>query len=116
VDGVSKLADVAGPGVALEQRESAGREAADVAPVGFVRLLEEALRERRDLIGSLSKRGDRERHRAEAIEEVLAESALFAHGLAVAVGRGEDAHVDVDLACRAHARLAALPTTFLPAS
>src|SRR5690606_20226882 len=50
-----------------------------------------------DLVGALAERRERDRHAVEAVEEVRAERALSAHLLEVAMGRGDDAHVDGDL-------------------
>ena len=62
------------------------------APVVAV---QEVGRQHRDVLRALPQRRDPQRHHVEAVEEVLAEDAL-AHALRqVAVGRRQDAHVDL---------------------
>src|SRR5262249_33951304 len=51
--------------------------------------------ERGDVVGALAKGRDLQRDHVEAIEEVLAEAALVDELAQAAVGRGDDAHVDV---------------------
>ena len=93
---VLELADVAGPVVA--PRASASRRQGCVS----IRLLSardrpphQVLDEQRDVLAAIAQRRERDREHVEPIVQVAAEAAL-AHFLGqIAVGRGDDAHVDV---------------------
>ncbi|MNF52882.1 hypothetical protein D3C84_342430 [compost metagenome] len=103
VDGVLQLAHVARPGVALQQRQRglAQRQAAQ-AQLAAATLAEEAA-EQGDVLLSLAQRRHRDREHAEAMVEVGAELPGQHRALQVAVGGGEDAHVDLEAAVVADA-------------
>ncbi len=54
------------------------------------------LDQRRNLLAPLAQRRQPQADDVEAVEEVLAEAALGDERLEVGVGRGDDAHVDLD--------------------
>jgi hypothetical protein len=103
LDGVAELAHVARPAVLREERECPRLDAAHLPVVVLVRLAEEAQRERLDLVGAVAQRRDGQHHGVHPVVEVVPEGALFAHRLEVAVGRGDDPHVDSDLLAGADA-------------
>ena len=59
-------------------------------------LLEEVLHQQRDVVAALAQRRQVDADDVQPIVEVLAEPALFHLLLQVDVGRGDDAHVDLD--------------------
>ena len=59
-------------------------------------LLEEVLHEQRDVLAALAQRRQLHRDHVQPVEEILAERAVGDHLREVAVGRGDDAHVDLD--------------------
>ncbi len=73
--------------------------------VGFLRrvLADEAARQRQNVFLALAQRADMQRQHVEAEHQVGAEAALGHLLLQVAVGRGDDAHVQLDLAAPAEA-------------
>ena len=66
-----------------------------------LRVGEQALDEQRDVLAAVAQSGDLDRDDVEAIEEILAERARARAFAEIAVGRGEDAHVDLALLVRA---------------
>ncbi len=80
--------------------EGGGREANGLAAFGLV-LAEEMPDQQRNVLGALGECGDVDREDGEAVEEILAKAAGVDRGVNVAVGGGEDAHVDRDLALAA---------------
>src|SRR5690606_20440412 len=93
---VLELADVARPAVGREQIDGVLLDARDALLQPRVELPEEVLDEERDVPGALAERGQADGHDVEAVEEVLAERALSDELLEIAVGRGDEADVDVD--------------------
>src|SRR6185312_10976150 len=65
----------------------------DAAALG-ARVAHELQRQRHDLAGALAQRRDHERDAVEPIVEILTERAARHLGVEVAVGRGDEAHVD----------------------
>ncbi len=96
LDVVAQLAHVARPVVRLEHRD---RIAGDPA-LGQPRRGADLLHEERDQLGHvlapLRQAGHADRHDAEAVEQVLAESPGRDLGAEIAARRGHDAHVHVD--------------------
>ena len=86
LDDVAELADVAGPGVALEQRASdVGVDRARPDVVAGAELRQEVGHERPDVLRPLAQRRHADRKPAQAVEEILAERcrsrrARRAHG------------------------------------
>ena len=104
LDGVFQLAHVAGPTVAKEKRfgvlgENGGRRRHHGgAP------LHEKFRERDDVDRPIAKRRDEERHAVQTKEEIRAEFAATRELAQIAVGRRDDAHVDLARLVRTDAR------------
>ena len=59
-------------------------------------LLEEMLHQQRNVVAPLAQRRQLHRDDVQAVEQILAERAVRDHLREVAVGRGDDAHVDLD--------------------
>ena len=59
-------------------------------------LVEEVLREQRDVVLALAQRRQLDGDDVQPVEEILAEPALLHHLPQVDVGRGDDPHVDLD--------------------
>ena len=69
---------------------------------------EEMLAEQGNVFSALTEGAELQHDDVEAVEEVLAEAAIF-DGLAeIDVGRGDDADVDLDLTCAAEMHEAAV--------
>ena len=97
LDEIAQLADIAGPAM-LGQAGMAGRgQARRLA----LRAGEEMRDEQGNVAGPLGQRRQVDREDAEAIEEVFAEAALVDRRIDVAMGGGDDADVDRDLAATA---------------
>src|SRR6185503_18901082 len=92
---VLELADVAGPVVAHHQLHRLLAEAPDGLADLVGVALEEMIGEDRDVLAPLAERRQPEREDLEPVVEILAEAAPGDLLLQVAVGRGDDAHVDV---------------------
>ncbi len=97
-DLVLELTDVAGPPVG---REAIHRRRRD-AGLGAAVLAEEKLHEERHVVGAVGERRNPKREDRQAVVEVLAERSRLHHRLEVAVGRGDDADVDLAAALRTH--------------
>ena len=88
-------------GCALSRRKRVGRDRADALAFLGGEAREEMPHQIRDVLGPLAQRRHRDREHVQAVEQVLAEAAALHVGDQVAVGRRDDAHVDLDrLACR----------------
>ena len=85
-------------GFRVEARESLGGEPLLLAPEALGDLVEEAITERREIFATFAQRGKLELDDLEAIVEILAEAALLDLLLEIAVGRGDDPHIDLDAA------------------
>src|SRR5690606_28619499 len=108
LEGVAELADVAGPGVGGDEVEGGGREAGGPASDLAVEVGEQGEGEVDDAVAvALAQRRQAEREDGETIVEVLAEGAGADGGVEVAVGGGDQADVDLDLASAAEAAEAA---------
>ncbi|AUX48415.1 uncharacterized protein SOCE26_099490 [Sorangium cellulosum] len=94
---VRELPDVAGPGVREQHAQRLGGELGAGEAVAGRGAGEEDLAEEGDVLHALAERGHDDGHDVEAIEEILAEAAVADLGAEVAVGRGDDADVDVFL-------------------
>ena len=102
VHGVLELAHVARPVVAREQRHRVvGEPGHRLADLGAA-LLEEMVRERRDVFAPLAQRGHADREDIDAVEEVVAERAFGHHGAQVAVGGADKPDVGALRARVAH--------------
>ena len=97
--GVAEFADVAGPGVALEDFGDGGGEAG----FAFGEFGEETRGEGKDVLGAFAQGGEVNLENGEAVEEVFAEAAGFDFVVEVAVGGGEEARGGVVFAVGADA-------------
>ena len=93
---VLQLPHVARPGVAHQHLLRLGLDAFDRLAVLLGRLLEEVVDQQRDVLAALAQRRDVDRHALDAEVQVLAELLVGDHLVEVAVGRADQAHVDVD--------------------
>src|SRR5262252_5587105 len=97
LDDIAQLADVAGPRVVAEAHHGRLVDPLDLPSVLLVELGDEGLYEERDVLGPLAQRRERDGQHVDPVVQVLPEG-LVAHGLGgVAVGRGHDPNVDLDL-------------------
>src|SRR5947207_7983384 len=97
LDHVLELADVAGPPVALEDRERRGGHGAHGLAELRRPVLDEVGDEQRDVLAPLAQRRDVDRDDVEAVEEILSEDPVL-HGLRdVAVRCRDQAHVHLDV-------------------
>ena len=103
LDDVRQLAHVARELVAREHLEHLGRDARGGAAEALGVARDEVLDEQRDVPAPLAQRRHAHRHDLQAEEQVLAEAARGDLVLEIAVGRGDDAHVDLDGLGRADA-------------
>jgi hypothetical protein len=96
LDGVLQLADVAGPGVAGQLGAGGVAEAGDLGVVLLDEAAQEVLGEQQGVAAAQAQRRQLDVHDVEAIIKVLAEAALADVLGEVAVGGGDEAHVDLD--------------------
>ena len=98
LDDVLELAHVARPGVAGQRGHAPRRRGrAPCLPVARRELLRRSARPARGMsLGAIAQRRQRDREDVEPVVEVLAELAVGDQLLEVAVGRRDDAHVDLD--------------------
>ena len=96
-DGILQFADVAGPGVALEEEARAGGYTTNLLAELLREFRDEVLDEERQVLFAFGEGGDRDFDHGEAVVEVLAKELVGDRLAQVAVRRGDDA--DVDLAC-----------------
>ena len=108
LDGRLQLAHVAGPRVFEHHLARVGRESAYEAR-GVARvLLQEEVDQDGDVVAALAQRRHVDGEDVDAVVEVVAEAAVRDHRAQVAVGRGDDAHVNLDGARAADATNLAL--------
>ena len=102
LQGVFQLAHVARPGV-LQQRLAGafGEQLVGVFMGGAA--LNEAARQRQDVLAAFAQRRNVQRQHVQAIEQVFAEAPLGDFFAQIAVGGGDDAHVQLDVATPAQA-------------
>ncbi len=98
LDRVLELAHVARPRVLVEQPSRLGVDAADVRAQARVVAREEVIDEERHVFAALAERGIMNGEDVDAIEEVLAKAPGLGLGREIAVRRGDDADVDLDVA------------------
>src|SRR6185436_5967409 len=96
LDHVPELANVAGPGVALERREAHLRDGLDALVERLRELVDEGPDEDRDVLDPLAQWWNLDGEDIEAVEEILAEGPVGDGFPEVAVGGGDHAHVDSD--------------------
>jgi hypothetical protein len=99
LDHVLELARIALPATAPEALE---RGRCEAQRVSLCVPLEARERQQRDVLGALAQRGDRDRDHVEPIEQVAAEAPRLDLRLQVAVGGGDDAHIDLHRRVAAH--------------
>ena len=98
LDGVLELAHVAGPRRVHEHRHRLRRDAVDALARAARVPPDEVLDEQRDVLAALAQRRHRDRDDVQPVEQILLELAFADQLPQVAVGRGDDAHVDLDRA------------------
>ena len=102
-DDVFQLANVARPAVPGEQRLGGRRERTNRRTAVLRHALEEVLGQARQVVEPVTQRRQLEHHALEPVVEVGAEAAITNRCFEVAVGRADDAHVDLDRLRAAHA-------------
>ena len=107
LDGVLQFAHIARPGIGEQQFHALAGDAVEDAAVLLGEPAGEVVDEQADVVAALAQGRHGEHDHVEAVVEVLAEGAAPHLLLQIAVGGGEDAHVD------AHRRLAADALQFL---
>src|SRR5205823_3027612 len=103
VDHVAQLAHVAGPLVLLQRLDEVALDRLHLLLFRLVQLLEEEMREEGDVLEALAQRRHLDGEDIEAVVEVLAHPPVADGLLRIAVRRGDDARVDVDLLVAADA-------------
>ena len=103
LDHVAQLADVARPGVVLEQAHGVLVDALDRLAVARVELVQEGLDEERDVFLALAQRRQLDGEDVQAVVEILAQLAAADGFGRIDVGRGDDPHVDLLLLAAAEA-------------
>ncbi len=83
-------------------------DAQDALARGRSVLLQEVVDQKRNVLAALAQRRHGNRNHAQAVVKILAEGVLGDLLVEIAVGGGDDAHVDGDLAGTAHRAHAAL--------
>ena len=96
LDRVAQLAHVARPGIGVEGLPRLGVEALELLAVLLGELAQEGHGEQGDVVAPLAQGRHVDVDDVEPVVEVLAEGSLADLLLEVAVGRGDDAHVDLD--------------------
>src|SRR5215831_5639087 len=97
LDDVAQLTDVAGPRMVAEAHHGRLVDPLDLPSVLLVELCDEGLHEERDVLGPLAQRRERDGEHVDPIVQILPEG-LVTHSLGgVAVGRGHDPNVNLDL-------------------
>ena len=92
---VFQFADVAGPGMLEEKSLRAAGEAGDVFAIGIVVLFQEKLDEQGNVFQAFRERRNTNLDRTQTIEEILAETAGEDFGAKIAIGGGNEAHIDL---------------------
>ena len=72
-----------------EHRLGATRQSRDILAVGLVVFFDKELHQQRNVLQSLSKRGNADLNRAQPVEQVFAEAPGQHLGAQVAIGRGD---------------------------
>src|ERR1051326_392037 len=103
VDHVAQLAHVAVPLVLLQRLDEVGVDVLHLLLFRLVQLLQEEMGEERDILEALAQRRDLAGEDGEAVVEVLAHLPVLNGLLRIAVRRGDDARIDVDLLVAADA-------------
>src|SRR5579872_2946645 len=104
LDGVAKLADVAGPVVGGQRRVSRLRKPGDVFAVARGHFFEEVVHQQGYVDFALAQRRQHDVDDVQAVEQIFAKRALLDHGFQVGVRCRDHPHVDFDRLVRPHAR------------
>ena len=105
LDHVAQLAHVAGPGVGGQHAPPPRRRSASAfMPFSRAGRLDERRRQQRHVVGAIAQRRRAQGDDGQTEVEVLAELARGHGRLQVAVGRRDDAHLDLQRLLAAHAR------------
>src|SRR5258706_10214070 len=102
INSVLKLADITGP---LELRQVSHRLAADAGDGAIffgAESCEKMSQQMRDVLAAHPQRRNRQRQHMQAIEQIFAEMSAFDALQQLAVGCGDDAHVDLHRLARAN--------------
>src|SRR5262245_8144751 len=100
-DKVAEFADVAWPGIAKQDFESTVTEFAGAFAVSGAEFVQEMTGEDGDVFLAIAQRRNEEGNDVEAIEKILAETAVGDFLFEVFVGGGYDPDVDADSLVRA---------------
>src|SRR4051794_7223535 len=103
IDHVAQLADVARPLVLLQRFDEVRFDRLHLLLFRLVQLLQEEVREERDVFETLAQRRDLDREDIQPVVEILAHLAVDDRLLRIAIRRGDDARFDVDLLVAADA-------------
>src|SRR6185503_19428660 len=93
---VLELADVSRPLVGCQRREDILRDALDRLAKPRAKTMHQIMHERRNVFPMLTERRQRDRKHVEAVIQIAAKSSFSHFFSEVAIGRGDDSHVDVD--------------------
>src|SRR4051794_9695875 len=103
IDHVAQLADVARPLVLLQRLDEVRFDRLDLLLFRLIQLLQEEVREERDVFEALAQRRDLDGEHVQPVVEVLTHLAVDNRFLRIAVRCGDDARFDVDLLVAADA-------------
>src|SRR5256886_9791691 len=96
LDDVPQLPHVPHPGVAAEQVERAVRDRGDALSVALGELAYEVRGEQHEIIAALGELGQADRDYGQPVIQILADPPLFDRFVQVAVGGGDEPHVNRD--------------------
>src|SRR5690606_27287640 len=91
---VAQLPDVSGPVIALQGDERFIRQ---FWRIRATQLFEQVARDRDDIFRTLAQRRQVDLKPVDAIEQIGPKTAIAYEGVEIAVGRGDDAHIDMHL-------------------
>src|SRR5262245_21902258 len=94
LDHIAQLADVAGPGVALERLHRALGDLLERLALDLRELADEGPHQERHITVACPQRRHGDRKRVQPTGEILPERALLDHSVEVSAGRGDDPDVD----------------------
>ena len=103
LDDVFQLAHIARIVIALELFNRALRYHPQLLAEAFVMLLKEPFGQQRYIIEALSERRDRQIDHVEPVEQIFSQHAALDQLLRRFIDRGDNAHIDRDVATAAHA-------------
>src|SRR5229473_6486020 len=98
LEDILELPDVAGPMVALQDRQRFRRDPTDVFPELLAEFLQEVCDEEGDVLAALAQGWQVDGEHIQTVEQVFAHHPVAHRGLEVAVRRRDEAHVGLDVA------------------